>query len=135
MKRTHVTVSAVAGAIATWGLLATSPVCGCLPAEHGFARELDFEPAVFRGSSEVVVGVISAAARKKYEGLRLESIKPPRSGREGDCTRVDVSRLHCVYWFEGSLLRRTGASIDFVADSRAGSLSRVDVSSLSRWKF
>ena len=135
MKPTHATVSAALATIATWGLLITSPVCGCLPAEHGFAHELDFESVAFRETSEAVAGVISEAARKKYAGLRLESIQPPRSGREGDCTQVDVSRLHCVYWFEGGLLRRTGASVDFVAEGRSGVLSRVDVSSLSRWKF
>lgn len=135
MKRTQLTVSATVAGITTWGLLMTSPVCGCLPAEYSFARELGFEPVAFRETSEVVAGVISEAVRKKYAGQRLESIQPPRSGREGDCTRVEDARLHCVYWFEGGLLRRTGASVDFVADGRSGVLSRVDVSSLSRWKF
>lgn len=135
MKKSILAGSALIAGAAGWALLATSPLCACVPAEHTFARELDLEPAVFRRSSEDMAAALEQAARSKYQGQRLASIEAPKAGREGDCRRLGDSRLQCVYWFEDGLLRRTGAAIDFHADPRSGLFDRAEVHALSRWRF
>lgn len=121
-------------AIGAAALFSMSTVCGCEPAEIGLARQLGVEADSYRAVQEMTADALEQAAVRKFRGTALTSLVAPTAGREGECRKIDATRLECRYWFEAGWLRKRGRLVSFVADE-SGRISRVEVSKLTHWNI